>query len=310
MKVGIVGAGMVGSCAAFAMVMRGVGSEIVIVDRNGKLAEAQAQDILHGTPFAYPARVWAGDYDALAGARLVVLSAGVGQKPGETRLQLLERNAQVFADIIPRVLAHAPEAILLVATNPVDVMTHVATRLSGLPPERVIGSGTILDTARFRALLGDHLGLSPKSVHAYVLGEHGDSEVLAWSAATAAGMPLEDFARQRGKPLDDATRAAIDHSVRRAAYSIIDGKGATYFGIGAGLARIAHAVLSDEAAVLSVSIATERVESVENVTLSLPRIVRAGGVAATLWPDLDWGERSALVASARVLKDAADGLTA
>lgn len=308
MKIGIVGAGMVGSCAAFAMVERGVGSEIVLVDRNAALAEAQAQDILHATPFAYPARVWAGDYDALGGAGLVVLSAGVGQKPGETRLQLLERNAQVFADILPRVLAVAPEAILVVATNPVDIMTHVATRLSGLPPERVIGSGTILDTARFRALLGDHLGLSPKSVHASVLGEHGDSEVLAWSAATAAGMPLDDFAHQRGRPLDEAARATIDQAVRGAAYRIIAGKGATYFGIGAGLARIAHAILSDEAAVFTVSMATGLVETVTDVTLSLPRIVRAGGVAATLWPDLDLGERAALAASARVLKEAAAGL--
>ncbi len=308
MKVGIVGAGMVGSCAAFAMVERGVGSEIVLVDRNAALAEAQAQDILHATPFAYPTRVWAGDYEALDGAGLVVLSAGVGQKPGETRLQLLERNAQVFADILPRILAAAPDAILLIATNPVDIMTHVATRLSGLPPERVIGSGTILDTARFRALLGEHLGISPKSVHAYVLGEHGDSEVLAWSAATAAGLPLNDFAHQRGRPIDESTRAVIDQAVRGAAYRIIAGKGATYFGIGAGLARIAYAILSDEAVVLSVSMATGRVESVCDVTLSLPRIIRAGGVAATLWPDLDSAERAALEASARVLKEATLGL--
>lgn len=308
MKIGIVGAGMVGSCAAFAMVERGVGSEIVLVDRNDKLAEAQAQDILHATPFASGARVWADDYHGLAGARLVVLSAGVGQKPGETRLQLLERNAAVFAEILPRVLKAAPEAILLVATNPVDIMTHVATRLSGLAPQRVIGSGTILDTARFRALLSDHLGISPKSVHAYVLGEHGDSEVLAWSAATAAGMPLDDLARQRGRPLDEKTRDEIDRAVRGAAYHIIAGKGATYFGIGAGLARIAEAILSDEGAVLSLSIVTERVESVEDVALSLPRIVRTGGIAATLWPSLDWGDRAALVASARILKDAATGL--
>lgn len=308
MKIGIVGAGMVGSCAAFSMVERGVGSEIVLVDRNESLAEAQAQDILHATPFGHPARVWADDYSGLAGARLVVLSAGVGQKPGETRLQLLERNAAVFADILPRVLAAAPEAILLVASNPVDVMTLVATRLSGLPPERVIGSGTILDTARFRALLSDHLGISPKSVHAYVLGEHGDSEVLAWSAATAAGMPLDDLARQRGRPLDEKARQQIDQAVRGAAYKIIAGKGATYFGIGAGLARIAHAVLTDEAAVLSLSMVTERVETITDVALSLPRLVRAGGITATLWPSLDWGDRAALGASAGILKEAAAGL--
>lgn len=308
MKIGIVGAGMVGSCAAFSMVERGVGSEIVLVDRNHSLAEAQAQDILHATPFGHPARVWADDYSGLDGARLVVLSAGVGQKPGETRLQLLERNAAVFAEILPQVLAAAPEAILLVASNPVDVMTLVATRLSGLPPDRVIGSGTILDTARFRALLSDHLGISPNSVHAYVLGEHGDSEVLAWSAATAAGMPLDDLARQRGRPLDEKARQQIDQAVRGAAYRIIAGKGATYFGIGAGLARIAHAILTDEAAVLSLSMVTERVETVTDVALSLPRLVRAGGIKATLWPSLDWGDRAALAASAGILKEAAAGL--
>lgn len=309
MKIGIVGAGMVGSCAAFAMVERGVGNDIVLVDRNAALAEAQAQDILHATPFGAPVRVSAGDYEALDGARLVVLAAGVAQQPGETRLQLLGRNAAVFADLLPRVLAAAPDAILLVATNPVDVMTDVATRLSGLPPERVIGSGTILDTARFRALLGEHLGISPKSVHAHVLGEHGDSEVLGWSAATAAGMPLDDFAHQRGRPLDEQARGRIDQAVRGAAYRIIAGKGATYFGIGAGLARIAQAIEGDEAAVFTVSMATARVEGVSDVTLSLPRILRASGVTATLWPDLNSAERAALAASARVIKAASDGLT-
>lgn len=308
MKIGIIGAGMVGSSAAFAMVMSGVGSEIVLVDRNHKLAEAQAQDILHATPFAHPLRVWAADYDALAGSGLVVLSAGVGQQPGETRLQLLERNAAVFAEIMPHILRHAPDAILLIASNPVDVMTHVATTLSGLPVERVIGSGTILDTARFRALLAEHLGISPKSVHAYVLGEHGDSEVLGWSSADAAGIPVDTFAIQRGRPLDAAARRAIDAAVRGAAYRIIEGKGATYYGIGAGLARIAHAIADDERVVLTLSQRTERVLDVDDVTLSLPRIVGAQGVTGTLWPDLDQAERNALSGSARVLKDAADGI--
>lgn len=308
MKIGIVGAGMVGSSAAFAMVMSGVGSEIVLVDRNAALAEAQAQDILHGTPFAHPLRVSAGDYDALGGAALVVLSAGVSQRPGESRLQLLVRNAAVFGAIIPEILRHCPDAILLVATNPVDVMTHVATRLSGLPPGRVIGSGTILDTARFRALLADHLGISPKSVHAYVLGEHGDSEVLAWSSAAAASIPVSTFATQRNRPLDGTARRAIDAGVRGAAYRIIDGKGATYYGIGAGLARIAHAIADDERVVLTVSQLTDRVLDVENVTLSIPRIVGARGVTGALWPDMDGNERQALSRSAHILKDAADGL--
>ena len=189
MKVGIVGAGMVGSAAANALVMRGAASEVVLVDQNPKRAQAEAEDILHAVPFAHITRVRAGGFSDLGGAGAVILAAGVSQRPGESRLELLGRNAEVFGTIVPEVLAAAPDAILLVATNPVDVMTEVATRLSGLAPERVIGSGTILDTARFRALLGADLEVSPKSVHAYVLGEHGNSEVLCWSVADVGGIP-------------------------------------------------------------------------------------------------------------------------
>lgn len=309
MKVGIVGAGMVGASAAFAMVMRGAASEVVLVDRDRALAEAQAQDILHATPFAYPVRVAAGDHADLAGAGVVVLSAGVGQRPGETRLELLERNAAVFADVVPRVLDAAPESILLVATNPVDVMTDVATRLSGLPPARVIGTGTVLDTARFRALLADYFDVSPKSVHAWVLGEHGDSEVLCWSSATVGAIPVSDLARQRETPLGDAGRAEIDRAVRGAAYRIIAGKGATWFGIGGGIARIVAAIADDERAVLTVSARTDSVEGVAGVTLSLPRVVGAHGAGSPLWPDLDAGERTALRGSAEVLERAAASLS-
>src|SRR5512132_1233897 len=202
MKVGIVGAGMVGSAAANALVLRGAASEVVLIDQNPKRAFAEAEDILHATPFANISRIRAGDYADLEGAGAVILAAGVGQKAGESRLELLERNAAVFGQILPRVLAAAPAAILLVAPNPVDAMTQIATRISGLAPERVIGSGTILDTARFRALVGAYLHVSPKSVHAYVLGEHGDSEVLCWSVADVGGIPVEELARQAGKPFD------------------------------------------------------------------------------------------------------------
>ena len=222
MKIGIVGAGFVGSTAAFAMVMSNVGSEIVIVDINEALAAAQAQDVVHATPFAASRDVRAGSFDDLDGAAIVVLAAGVGQKPGETRIQLLDRNAAVFADIIPRVLKAAPEAIFLIATNPVDIMTQIATRISGLPPARVIGSGTILDTARFRSLLAEHLGIASHSTHAYVLGEHGDSEVLIWSGATAGNIPIRSFAAQVRAPITAEVRARIDAGVRRALGLAID----------------------------------------------------------------------------------------
>ena len=309
MKVGIVGAGSVGATAAFAMVMTGAASEIVLVDLDAALAKAQAQDILHATPLARPVRVRAGVYADLDGADVVVLAAGVGQRPGETRLELLGRNARVFGEIIPAVLREAPEAILLIATNPLDVMTEIAAKISGLPAGRVFGSGTTLDSARFRALLGEHLGVSPTSVHAYVLGEHGDSEVLWWSGASAGGVPVAEAARQRGRPLDDAARSRIDEAVRRAAYAIIAGKGATWFGIGGGLARIVQAIRSDEHVLLSVSAPTAEVEGVADVTLSLPRVIGAGGVVSTLVPTLDADERRALRRSAEILKEAAAGLS-
>jgi L-lactate dehydrogenase len=308
MKVGIVGAGMVGSAAGYALALRGTASRVVLVDMNSDLARAQAEDIAHAVPFASSTIVTSGDYDALAGAGVVILAAGVSQKPGETRLELLSRNAEVFRTVVANVLAAAPDAILLVATNPVDIMTDIATRLSGLDPARVIGSGTILDTARFRSLLGSHLGIAPQSVHAYVLGEHGDSEVLSWSAARAGSVPLRSFAAQVGAPLTDAVMAGIDDRVRNAAYTIIAGKGATWYGIGAGLARIVRAIRSDEQAVLSVSIMTGEVEGVRDVALSVPRVVGAQGVTAQLFPEMNEAEHAALERSARLLKDTSSAL--
>jgi L-lactate dehydrogenase len=309
MKVGIVGAGMVGSAAGYALALRGTASRVVLVDLNTDLARAQAEDIAHAVPFASATVVTAGDYDDLKGAAVVILAAGVSQKPGETRLELLSRNAAVFRTVVAHVLAAVPDAILLVATNPVDIMTDIATRLSGLEPTRVIGSGTILDTARFRSLVGTHLGIAPQSVHAYVLGEHGDSEVLAWSAARAGSVPLRSFAAQVGAPLTDEVMARIDDRVRNAAYTIIAGKGATWYGIGAGLARIVRAIGGDEQAVLSVSVVTKEVEGIRDVALSVPRVVGARGVTAQLFPDLDAGEHAALERSARLLKDTASALT-
>lgn len=303
MKVGIVGAGMVGSSAGYALAMMGIASDIVFVDRNAALAIAQAEDISHAVPFVSATTVTAGDYDALAGMRVVIIAAGVSQKPGESRLELLERNAAVFREVVAEVLRASPDAILLIASNPVDIMTQIATRLSGLPPQRVIGSGTILDTARFRSLVGRHLGIAPQSVHAYVLGEHGDSEVLAWSNARAGSIALRSFAEQVGKPLTEDERRAIDDGVRNAAYKIINGKGSTYYGIGAGLARIVKAIAQDQRDVLSVSIVTPRVADIEDVALSVPRIIGAAGVVADLFPDLDAEEHAALGRSASLLKE-------
>ena len=305
MKVGIVGCGLVGSTAAYAMALEGAARDLVLIDLNQAVARAHAEDILHATPFATPVRIAAGDYPDLRGAEAVVLACGVAQRPGETRLQLLERNAEVFRKVLARVMESAPEAILVVASNPVDVMTLVVTRISGLPAGRVIGSGTILDTARFRALLGEHLGVAPQSVHAYVLGEHGDSEVLVWSSARVGGVPILDFAEQAGRPLTEEAKARIDEGVRRAAYRIIEGKGATYHGIGAGLARIVRAIRDDERTVLTLSSMSMDVEGLDNVSLSLPRVLGAGGIGAELRPVLSEEEQEALRKSAEILREAA-----
>ncbi len=305
MKVGIVGAGFVGSTAAYAMALGGIATELVLIDLNEKLAQAHAEDILHATPFARPVRITAGGYAQLDGAGLVVLACGVGQKPGETRLQLLQRNYKVFEQVIPQVLKAAPEAILLAASNPVDVINQMVTRISGLPGGRVIASGTILDTARFRALLSEHLGVAPQSVHAVVVGEHGDSEVLVWSGARVAGLTLKEFAAQCRCPLTEAVREQIDEGVRRAAYHIIEGKGATYFGIGAGLARIARAIRDDERVVMTVSIITRGVEGLDGVSISLPRVVGRAGVLTTLRPEFSAEESEKLRRSAQIIRDAA-----
>lgn len=308
MKVGIVGAGMVGSSAGYALALMGIVSEIILIDQNEALAVAQAEDIAHAVPFMSSTLVNAGDYADLAGASVVILAAGVSQKPGENRLALLERNAAVFRAVLDRVLPVAPDAILLIASNPVDVMTQITTHLSGLPAHRVIGSGTILDTARFRSLVGRHLGISPQSVHAYVLGEHGDSEVLAWSSACAGSVPLTSFAAQVGSPLTQDVRATIDDAVRNAAYKIIAGKGSTYYGIGAGLARIVKAIVHDQRDVLSVSMVTADVAGVQDVALSIPRVIGAEGVVADLFPVLDDEETRALHRSASILKERADAI--
>jgi L-lactate dehydrogenase len=304
MKVGIVGCGLVGSSAAYAMALKGTVSEMVLVDLNKKLAQAQAEDILHATPFSHPVRFVAGDYAQLDGAGVVVLACGVGQRPGETRLQLLERNVEVFKKVVPQVLRFAPETLLLVVSNPVDVITQVVTKLAGIDPDKVIGSGTILDTARFRALLGEHLAVAPVSVHAYVLGEHGDSEVLIWSSAKVGGVTIQDYASQIGISLTEQKKSQIDDGVRRAAYRIIENKGATHYGIGAGIAQIVQAVRHDERRVLTVSSLTTGMAEFRGICFSLPRVVGLKGILAELRPDLSSDEHLALQKSAEILKEA------
>ncbi len=311
MKVGIVGSGLVGSTAAYALVMRGVGREIVLVDKNESRAAAEADDIRHAVPFAHALEVRAGGYADLTGCQAVVLCAGVGQKPGETRLQLLQRNAAVFRDVVPSILQYAPHAVLIVATNPVDIMTHLAARIAGqagVLAGQVFGSGTTLDTARFRTLLGARCGVDSHHVHGYVVGEHGDSEVLTWSLVTIGGIPLESFARMRRIDLSETVRKDIDVKVRRAADTIIGGKGATYYGVGSALARIVEAVLHDQKSILTVCAPTADVIGVKDVAVALPRLVGGAGVNETFPLPLNELEQDQLRTSAEVIRKALDEL--
>ena len=309
MKVGIVGAGQVGATTAYSLVMRGIGREIVLVDVDQTRAQAEAADILHAVPFARPLEITAGDYADLKDSQVVIITAGVAQKPGETRLDLLMRNAEIFKEVIYQVLKYAPEAILLVATNPVDVMTHLTAKFAathGVPTSRVIGSGTTLDTARFRALLGQHLGVDPHHVHGYVLGEHGDSEVLTWSLVTVGGVPLDEFCRQWDVCMDDEIRDEISQGVRNAAYKIIEGKGSTHYGIGSALARIIEVILGDQRSLLTVCTPVEAVAGVDDVTMSLPHLIGGQGIIdSILLPlALNQDEEKSLRKSAQVIKDA------
>ena len=313
MKVGVIGAGAVGATTAYALVMRGVCREIVLVDVNKARAKAEADDILHAVPFAHPARVSSGDYADLRGCRVVIITAGAAQKPGETRLELLSRNAAIFKSIVPRVIEYARESIILVATNPVDVLTHLTADIAdgyGIHRSRVIGSGTTLDTARFRALLGGHLGIDPQHVHGYVLGEHGDSEFIPWSLITVGGVPLDEFCRQWDICTDDTVKAEIEESVRDAAYAIIDGKGATNYGIGSALTRIVEVILRDQRALLTVCTPVRNIAGIHSVTISLPHLVGGQGILDTILLPLalNESEEAKLRASAEVVKNAYDSL--
>jgi L-lactate dehydrogenase len=302
-RVAVIGAGHVGATFAYALLLRGLASEIVLVDANRERAEGEAMDLAHAVPLTHPTRVWAGDYADCAGAAVTVIAAGAAQRPGEARLALLERNVAVVREVVGEIVRHDPAGLLLVASNPVDVLAYEAWRTSGLPAGRVIGSGTILDTARFRALLGQHFDVDPRSVHAYILGEHGDSQVPAWSIATIAGMPLTAYCAAHGIVCDRGDMDAIFRQTRDAAYAIIERKGSTYYAIGAGLARVVEAVLRDERSVLSVSTLIDGYAGIRDVYLSVPAVVGRGGVERVLRPALTPDEVARLQRSANVLRE-------
>jgi L-lactate dehydrogenase len=301
-RVAIVGVGNVGATFAYALLLSGLASEIVLIDANRAKAEGEAMDLNHAVPFTHPTRIWAGDYPDCSGALVTVLAAGASQKPGETRLDLIKGNAAIWRTIIPEVVKHNSAGILLIATNPVDVLTYAAWRLSGLPSRRVIGAGTVLDTSRFRYLLSQHFGVDARSIHAYIIGEHGDSEVPVWSLANIAGMRLPEFCQAQNLPYDPHAMEEIFVQTRDAAYRIIERKGATYYAVAAGLMRITQAILRNQSTVLSASSLINEYYGISDVCFSLPTVINRGGVENGLRLELSPDEVNKLRHSAEVLK--------
>jgi len=302
-KVGLIGTGMVGASFAYSLMQSGLASELVLIDRDEARAEGEAMDLQHGLPFVRPMRIQAGGYELLAGSDVVVICAGANQRPGETRLDLLQKNAGVFRDIIPKVVAASPEAIILIATNPVDILTEISAELAGLPAGHVIGSGTTLDTARFRFNLADYFDIDPRSVYAWIVAEHGDTAVAVWSLAAVGGVPLRDFRGPNGKTLDPATMQRIFEQTRDAGYEIIQRKQSTYYAIGLALLAVVVTILRDQRTVLPVSVPLTGQYGVEGMALSLPAIIGRGGAEQILEIPMADDEVAAFQNSARTLKE-------
>jgi len=301
-RVAVVGSGHVGSTTAYALLISGTAAEIVLIDRNEELAKGHVQDLKDAELFSHTTRVIAGDFADCASADVIIVTAGVGHRPGAPRLEYLQENASIMKRIVGEISKHKPCGVLLIASNPVDVLTYGAWRWSGLPVHRVLGSGTTLDTSRFRMILAEHCGMSPNNVHAYIIGEHGDSQVPVLSSARIAGMPLQDFCRELQLPFEEEALRGLAIRARTEAAEIIESKGATYYGIAAALVRIVDAILRDEHAVLTVSSLVPDSMTLGEVALSLPTIVGRDGIKRVLPIALSQHEDQALRASAGVLQ--------
>lgn len=301
-KCAMIGCGFVGASSVFALMQSGLFSEMVLIDSNRDRAEGEAMDLSHGLPFGRPMEIYAGDYSDVAGCGLVIITAGANQKPGETRLDLVNKNVSIFKQIIPEVVKHNTECILLIITNPVDILTYAALKLSGFPPQRVIGSGTVLDTARLKYLIGRRLGVDSRSVHAFIIGEHGDSELAVWSSANISGIELNRFCEQNGNFEFRKAANELYTDVRDSAYTIIKKKGATYYGIAMSVRRIATCILRDEHSILPVSSLIQGHYGLEGLCMGVPAIVGSKGVEKVLDINLSGEEQLELMHSADELK--------
>ena len=307
-KAAVIGCGFVGSATAFTLMQSRLFSELVLLDVNMEKADGEAKDIAHGIPFAGQMKIYAGTYDDAADAAIIIITAGANQKPGETRLDLVQKNTAIYQSIIPEIVKRDFGGILLIVSNPVDILTYVALKLSGLPEKRVLGSGTVLDTARLKYALGEHLGVDSRSVHSFIIGEHGDSEIAAWSSTNVSGIPLNEFCEMRGHFNHDAAMDAIAEKVKNSAYEIISKKQATYYGIAMSVKRICECIVRNERSILPVSAMMHGEDGIEDITLSMPAIVGIGGVETHVPIALSEEEAEKLVESAKKLKEVAKGL--
>ena len=301
-KVAIIGCGFVGASTAFSLMQSGLFSEMVLLDADRKKAEGEAMDISHGEVYARPMHIYAGTYDDIADAAIIIITAGANQKPGETRLDLVQKNVGIFKTIIPEIAKRDYQGILLIVANPVDILTYIALKLSGLPENRVIGSGTVLDTARLREILGNHLRVDSRSTHAFIIGEHGDSEIAVWSTANIAGVPINKFCELRGHFNHQEAMKQIAADVKNSAYKIIERKKATYYGIAMATKRICEAIIRDEKSVLPVSNVMHGAFGIEHVAMSMPAVVGKNGVEIQVPIKLNEQETADLRASADILK--------
>jgi len=307
-KAAMIGCGFVGSSSAFALMQSGIFSEMVMIDVNREKAEGEAMDIAHGLPFARPIRLYAGTYDDIVDAAIIIITAGANQKPDETRLDLIHKNVEIYKTIIPEIAKRNCEGMLLIVSNPVDILTYTALKLSGFPENRVLGSGTVLDTARLKYLIGEHLKVDNRSVHAFIIGEHGDSELAVWSSANISSLDLDHFCQLRGKKNYRAELDRIYHEVRDSAYEIIRRKGATYYGVAMAVERIVRAIVRDEHSVLPVSNLLQGQYGIDGLCMSIPAVVGRNGVEDTLEIPLSPAEREALRDSAATLRGVVDSL--
>ena len=301
-KAAIIGCGFVGTSIAFSLVQKGIFSELVLIDANEKKAEGEAMDLSHGLPFTKPMEIKAGGYEDIADCAMIIITAGANQKPGETRLDLVHKNVEIYKSIIPKIVEKNQEATLLIVSNPVDIMTYVALKLSGYPSHKVIGSGTVLDTARLKYLLSRHLDVDSRSIHAFIIGEHGDSELAVWSAANVSGIPLNHFCELRGYFDHMESMDRIYQSVRDSAYEIIEKKGATYYGVAMAVCRIAESVIRNEHSIMPISVYLDGLYGLHDICLSIPTVVGQEGAEKVLDIPLDLMEMGKLVYSAEELK--------